>query len=142
MVSVVAPIRCAMNRSASGEIALSCSETRNQDGLLFQPAAVAFSLSAATESGRWVEHDIGHVHRHVGAERLPELLLLDVQIGTARGAGRVVGSRAAVLASRGGGNGCCTLAQLSPTSSPNAARKTRPVTFSRPADAWPITAPP
>ncbi len=39
MVSVVAPIRCAMNRSASGEIALSCSETRNQDGLLFQPAA-------------------------------------------------------------------------------------------------------
>src|SRR5215469_10121437 len=38
MVSVVAPIRCAMNRSASGEIALSCSETRNQDGLLFQPA--------------------------------------------------------------------------------------------------------
>src|SRR5215468_1078028 len=54
MVSVVAPIRCAMNRSASGEIALSCSETRNQDGLLFQPAAVAFSLSAATASGRWV----------------------------------------------------------------------------------------
>ena len=51
-VSVVAPIRCAMNRSASGEIALSCSETRNQDGLLFQPAAVAFSLSAATASGR------------------------------------------------------------------------------------------
>src|SRR5262252_10884991 len=44
MVSVVAPIRCAMNRSASGEMALSCSETRNQDGLLFQPAAVAFSL--------------------------------------------------------------------------------------------------
>src|SRR5215468_8861674 len=41
MVSVVAPIRRAMNRSASGEIALSCSETRNQDGLLFQPAAVA-----------------------------------------------------------------------------------------------------
>src|SRR5262249_53869178 len=32
MVSVVAPIRCAMNRSASGEIALSCPETRNQDG--------------------------------------------------------------------------------------------------------------
>src|SRR5580692_13098417 len=54
MASVVAPIRCAMNRSASGEIALSCSETRNQDGLLFQPAAVAFSLSAAAASGRWV----------------------------------------------------------------------------------------
>src|SRR5215475_16124517 len=52
MVSVVAPIRCAMNRCASGEIALSYSETRNQDGLLFQPAAVAFSFSAANASGR------------------------------------------------------------------------------------------
>jgi MFS family permease len=50
-VSVVAPIRCAMNRSASGEIALSCSETRNQDGLVFQPAAVAFSVAGRILSG-------------------------------------------------------------------------------------------
>ena len=54
IISVVAPIRWAMNRSASGGMALSCSETRNQDGLDFHPAAVAFSLSAAAASGRWV----------------------------------------------------------------------------------------
>ena len=41
-----------------------------------------------------------------------------------------------------GGNGSCTLAQLSPTSRPNAARYTSPVTLSSPADACVITAPP
>ena len=51
---VVAPIRSAMNRSASGAMALSCSATRYHDGVVFQPAAVAFSVSAASDSGRWV----------------------------------------------------------------------------------------
>src|SRR5258707_14046136 len=51
---VVAPMRSAMNRSAPGAMALSCSETRYHDGLFFQPAAVAFSVSAASDSGRWV----------------------------------------------------------------------------------------
>src|SRR5713226_1078892 len=51
---VVAPMRSAMNRSASGAMALSRSETRYQLGLDFQPAAVAASVSAATDSGRWV----------------------------------------------------------------------------------------
>src|ERR1700748_2011402 len=52
--SVTAPIRLAMNRSASGEIALSCSDTRNQEGLVLHPAAVAFSVSAAGDSRRRV----------------------------------------------------------------------------------------
>ena len=45
-------------------------------------------------------------------------------------------------ASIDGGNGSCTLAQLSPTSRPNAARYTSAVTFSSPADACVMTAPP
>src|SRR6201997_1611783 len=53
---VVAPMRSAMNRSQSGGMALSCSDTRNQDGFVFQPAAVAFSVSAASDSGRCVAH--------------------------------------------------------------------------------------
>src|SRR6266436_8677211 len=45
--SVAAPIRSAMNRSASGGMALSWSDTRYQDGLVFHPAAVAFSVTSA-----------------------------------------------------------------------------------------------
>src|SRR6478672_503896 len=54
--SVAAPIRSAMTRSASGGIALSCSDTRYQDGLVFHPAAVASSVSAAIDNGRCVAH--------------------------------------------------------------------------------------
>src|SRR3984957_82817 len=54
MAMVVAPMRSAMNRSASGGMALSCSDTRYHDGLFFQPAGFAFSVSAASDSGRWV----------------------------------------------------------------------------------------
>src|SRR6266849_5649956 len=54
--SVAAPIRSAMNRSASGGMALSWSDTRYQDGLVFHPAAVAFSVSAAFDNGRCVAH--------------------------------------------------------------------------------------
>ncbi len=50
--SVVAFIRSAMKRSASGGMALSFSETRNHDGIDFQPAAVAFSVKAAALKGR------------------------------------------------------------------------------------------
>ena len=53
---VVAPMRSAMNRSASGGMALSFSDTRYQDGFVFHPAAVAFSVRAASDSGRWVAH--------------------------------------------------------------------------------------
>ena len=51
--SVTAPARCAMNRSQSGGIALSRSETRYQLGNDFQPATVAFSVRAAALSGRF-----------------------------------------------------------------------------------------
>jgi hypothetical protein len=50
--SVVAFIRSAKNRSASGGMALSCSETRNQDGCSRYPTAVHFSVNAASDSGR------------------------------------------------------------------------------------------
>jgi hypothetical protein len=42
IVCVVAFIRSAMNRSASGWIELSCSETRNQLGMALQPGEVQF----------------------------------------------------------------------------------------------------
>ena len=45
-----------MNRWASGAIALSCLATRYQEGMAFHPAAVAFSVRAATASGRWVAY--------------------------------------------------------------------------------------
>src|SRR5258708_39073657 len=54
--SVVAPIRSAMNRSASGGMALSCSDTRHQDGLVFHPAAAALSVSASIDNDRCVAH--------------------------------------------------------------------------------------
>jgi hypothetical protein len=52
MVSVVAPARWAMKRSASGWIALSCSDTRYHDGLVFQAAPAQFSASVAAATGR------------------------------------------------------------------------------------------
>ena len=51
--STLAFIRWAMNRSQSGGMALSCSETMYQVGRSFQPAMVAFSVRAAALSGRW-----------------------------------------------------------------------------------------
>ena len=43
--SVTASTRLAMNRSASGGMALSCSETMYHEGRFFQPAAVALSVT-------------------------------------------------------------------------------------------------
>src|SRR5215469_17690049 len=54
IVSVVAFILSAMNFSASGDTPLSFSEMRYQDGIVFQPAAVAGSCRAAPATGRWV----------------------------------------------------------------------------------------
>src|SRR5271156_3930292 len=67
---VVAPMRSAMNRSASGGMALSRSDTRYQDGLVFQPAAVAFSVSAATESGRWVANMTSAISTGTSAQKV------------------------------------------------------------------------
>jgi len=44
--------RLAMNRSASGGMALSCSETLYHEGRYSQPAAVALSVNAAALRGR------------------------------------------------------------------------------------------
>src|SRR5260221_13089212 len=52
--SILAFIRLDMNRSQSGGMALSCSETMYQVGRFFQPATVAFSVRAAALSGRWL----------------------------------------------------------------------------------------
>ena len=52
--SIVALARSAMNRWHSGEMAWSCSETIAQDGRFFHPAVVAFSVNAATLTGRWL----------------------------------------------------------------------------------------
>src|SRR6266568_4881614 len=51
---VVAPMLSAMNRCASGGMALSFSDTSYHDGFVFHPAAVAFSVRAPSESGRCV----------------------------------------------------------------------------------------
>ena len=51
-VCVVAPIRSAMKRSASGLMAWSPAETRYHDGIDFQPAAEQFSLRVAAATGR------------------------------------------------------------------------------------------
>lgn len=52
--SVVAFMRSAIKASALGDIALSLSDTKNHDGIVFQPAAVAFSLKVAAANGRCV----------------------------------------------------------------------------------------
>jgi hypothetical protein len=53
IVPVVAPMCLTMNACAFGWMTRSSSETRYQLGLVFQPAAVAFSVNAAALSGRW-----------------------------------------------------------------------------------------
>src|SRR5271156_5958073 len=67
---VAAPIRSAMNRSQWGEMALSRSDTRNQDGIVFQPAAVAFSVSAASDNGRCVVYMTSAVSTGTSAQNV------------------------------------------------------------------------
>ena len=98
-----------------------------QDGSPFQPATVAFSLNEAAISGRWLanRHRVGEAIRQVGAKGLLEIRDVDEQVrpcGHAPGAS--LGVAVVTDAASEGGNGSCTLAQLSPTSSAKAARKT------------------
>ena len=52
--SATASARIAMKRSASGGMALSCTDTKYHEGRSFHPATVAFSVRAARLSGRWL----------------------------------------------------------------------------------------
>jgi hypothetical protein len=51
--TVVMPARWYPNRSTSGLMVWSLTETDPQAGRVFQAAAVAFSVKAAPASGRW-----------------------------------------------------------------------------------------
>src|SRR5579863_4218302 len=105
-------MRSAMKRSASGGIALSCSETRNQEGLDFHPAAVAFSVSAATDSGRWVANMTSATSTGTSAQNVSRNCALAMYRSGPPGApGASYGVGPEVLASIEGGNGPCTLAQ-------------------------------
>jgi hypothetical protein len=70
MDRVVAPIRSAMNRSQSGVMALSWSDTRYHDGFVFQPARVAFSVSAASANGRCVANMTSAVSTGTSAQKV------------------------------------------------------------------------
>src|SRR5579859_6103213 len=121
--SVTAPMRLAMNRSASGGMALSCSDTRNQEGLVLHPAAVAFSVSAAADSGRCVANMTSARSTGTSAQNVSRNCSFAMyRSGPCGAPGASYGVGKDVDESIDGGNGPCTLAQLSPTSMPNAAR--------------------
>src|SRR3954466_2070089 len=67
---VLAPMRSAMNRSAPGGMALSFSDTRYQDDVLFHPAAVAFSVRAASDSGLWVANIVSAMSTGASAQNV------------------------------------------------------------------------
>jgi hypothetical protein len=56
IVSMVAFARSAVKCCTSGGIERSCSEIRNQDGSVVQPAALAFSVQAAPERESGLAH--------------------------------------------------------------------------------------
>src|SRR5690348_8882523 len=92
--SATAPMRSAMNRSASGGIALSCSDTRNQEGLVLHLAAVAFSVSAASESGRCVANMTSARSTGTSAQNVSRICSFAMyRSGPCAGAGRVVRRR-------------------------------------------------
>src|SRR3954469_25847674 len=70
-------------------MALSFSDTRYQDGVLFHPAAVAFSVRAASDSGLWVANIVRDVDGRVGAERFAEPFFVDVEVGPLRCSRRI-----------------------------------------------------
>src|ERR1700722_198051 len=155
--SVTASARLAMKRSASGGMALSCADTKYHEGRVFQPATVAFSVRAARLSGRWVTAIV--VARSAGRSaqkvRWDSSILMN-RSGPPAAPGASYGLGTEVEARSEGGNGSWTLAQLSPSSSANAERKTSPATSltagggggggGPPAEAagaaWEMTAPP
>ena len=66
--SIVEPARVAMNRSASGVIALSCRPTSAHDGVVFQAAAVVGSAPLAAAAGRCAAHMIAAVFAETSAQ--------------------------------------------------------------------------
>src|SRR5271155_3352597 len=141
--SVTASIRFAMKRSASGGIALSCSDTMYHVGRSFQPTRLAGSVMAAALSGRWLTAigpatSIGRSAQKVSWKS--GILMKRSGPPAAPGASYDVGSE--VVAPSDGGDGSCTLAQLSPESRAKAERNTRPLTSSIPGEACEMTAPP
>src|SRR6266853_992090 len=141
--SVTAAARLAMKRSASGEMALSCADTKYHEGRSFHPATVAFSVRAARLSGRWLTAIVAATSSGRSAQKVRwKSAILMNRSGPPAAPGASYGLAIEVDASNEGGNGSCTLAQLSPSSSPNAARKTSPVTSLTAGAASEITAPP
>jgi len=108
-------MRSAMNRSASGGMALSLSDTRYQDGFVFHPAALCgFRSGRPMTAAAGSRNIVSAVSTgRVGTETFRgKRSLLNVEVGplaVLRGASNAVGQD--VLASSEGGNGCCTLAQ-------------------------------
>src|SRR3984893_3026986 len=127
--SVTAAARLAMKRSASGEMALSCAETKYPEGGSFHPATVAFSVRAARLSGRWLTAIVAASSSGKSAQKVRwNSSILMNRSGPPAAPGALYGLGTEVEAKSEAGNGSWTLAQLSPVSSANAERKTSPVT--------------
>src|SRR6478736_7078629 len=127
--SATASARLAMKRSASGEIALSCADTRYHDGRSFHPATVAFSVRAARLSGRWLTAIVAASSAGRSAQKVRwNSSILMNRSGPPAAPGASYGLSTEGDAKSEAGNGSLTLAQLSPASSANAERKTSPAT--------------
>src|ERR1700731_2089062 len=132
-----------MKRSQSGGMALSFSETMYHVGRSFQPAIVAFSVRAAALSGRWLTAMRAATSAGKSAQNVSwnsEILMN--RSGPPGAPGASYGLGTLVDASNDAGKGSWTLAQLSPSSSAKAERKTRAMTSLTDGAAWEITAPP
>src|SRR5579862_8073799 len=136
-------MRLAMKRSQSGGMALSFSETMYHVGSSLQPALVAFSVRAAALSGRWLTAMGAATSSGKSAQKVSwnsESLMK--RSGPPGAPGASYGLGTLVDASRAGGKGSCTLAQLSPSSGAKADKNTKPMTSLIEGAAWEITAPP
>src|SRR6202171_6254047 len=141
--SVTAAARLAMKRSASGEMALSCADTKYHDGRSFHPATVAVSVRAAKLSGRWLTAIVAARSAGKSAQKVRwNSSILMNSSGPPAAPGASYGLATEVEAKSEGGNGSWTLAQLPPASSANAERKTSPVPSLTAGAAWEMTAPP
>src|SRR5260370_35379063 len=141
--SVTAAARLAMKRSASGEMALSCADTKYHERRSFHPATVAFSVRAARLSGRGLNAIVAARSWGRSAQKVRwNSSILMNRSGPPAAPGASYGLATEVEAKSEGGNGSWTLAQLSPASSANAERKTSPATSLTAGAAWEITAPP
>ena len=111
---MVAPIRGANCRSASGGIAWSPSATRNQDGSDFQAGTpITSPRASAVQRLLHREHDLRRDRVNVGGEVVDEVVLGEP--------GEAMRSMSR-CASAGVGGPCSSSAPIdSPSSSPNAA---------------------